>query len=134
MDMFQQAEDAHDRGPMNELRLRYKSIVLESLRIAVKGGVASEAYEDFMIDYLDDMVDSLSDEDFNYLLTHRKVPVRDIESDEEYGRIFTLGKRAVALIKTGNLTELEMTAIQGYCVALAELVREYQERGKGNVQ
>jgi hypothetical protein len=110
-------------------RQQYKDLILEATRIAVKGGVLSEAYEDFVIDHLDGMIDSLSNDDFDYLVKNERLPVRVIRTEE--GRTAVLEKLRVAqqLQKEPSLTDMDRNNLKGYTEALEALLRESEGHG-----
>jgi len=113
---------------MNEIREQYKAIVLEACRIAVKGGFMSVAYEDFVIDNIDAIVDSLTDAEFDYLLRHGKIPAREITNDEEYNRILGWNESAFSAIQKGNMETFEVERMQSYTGTIENLKNEYKSR------
>ncbi|SDJ76930.1 hypothetical protein [Paenibacillus naphthalenovorans] len=113
---------------MRDLREEYKAVVLQACRIAVKGGGMSNAYEEFIIENIDRLVDDLSDDDFAYLIMNGKVPVRYVGSEQEYDRIFESQKKAVELLEHNNLTEYERVKTETYNSILEALRCEYKAR------
>ncbi|WP_025681139.1 hypothetical protein [Paenibacillus massiliensis] len=104
-----------------EFRQQYKNLVLDAARIAVKSGLLSVAYEDFVIDYLDRIIDPLANEDFDYLITNGKIPVRGIKVETAV----ELLKAARDLIANQNITQVDRENLNVYKDCLAACVRDF---------
>lgn len=103
-----------------EYRQQYKNLILEATRIAVRGGLLSEAYEDFVIDYLDLIVDSLSNDDVDYLIGNGRIPAQAIKPDIA----LQLLNAARTLLESPTLTDMDRDNMKGYTEALEALLRE----------
>lgn len=103
-----------------EFRQQYKDLILDATRIAVRGGLLSEAYEDFVIDYLDLIIDPLSNDDFDYLAKNGRFPARAIPSDIA----LQLLSAARKLRKEPSLTDMDLSNLKGYTETLEALLRE----------
>lgn len=112
---------------MNDARTEYKAIILSMSRVATLGGGMSLALEDFIIDFVNEIVDSLSDDQFDYLLEHKKIPVSVIQGQEEYDRISNRIIQAAELLESGKLLESEYSTVMGYYDILTELIVESRE-------
>lgn len=110
---------------MNELRERYKELLLESARIAVRGGVMSLAFEDFLIDHIDELVDGLSDRNFNSLLSDGKQQVKPITNDDDYVRYcdcLTIARTAIS----NEMNIMERRMIENYIYQIEKITQEYE--------
>jgi len=113
---------------MNDPRTEYKTIMLRLARLATNGGAMSSVYEEFIIDNLDHMVDSLSDKSFAYLVSKGKVPVYTVETSEEYDDIFDRIAKASRLLESPDILESERIILQEYAQTLQELADEYKDK------
>lgn len=109
---------------MREEREEYKALILEAARIAVKGGVLSTAYEDFVIDYLDRIVDGLDDNDFMYLVENGKIPVRAFQTYEGHKAAKELLIAVKSLRQNPGITDMDKRNIEDYTAAIKALVAE----------
>ncbi|MEK5415861.1 hypothetical protein [Paenibacillus sp. FSL L8-0708] len=107
-----------------EYRQHYKTLILEATRIAVRAGLLSEAYEDFVIDYLDSIVDPLSNDDFDYLVKNERLPVRAISTPEAHTAVLEKLRVAQQLQKEPSLTDMDRSNLKGYTEALEALLRK----------
>ncbi|WP_438491047.1 hypothetical protein [Paenibacillus sp. IHBB 3054] len=107
-----------------EYRQQYKTLILEATRIAVKGGVFSEAYEDFVIDHLDGVIDPLSNNDFDYLVKSERLPVREIRTEEDFTAALEMLRAAQQLQEETSLTDMDRSNLKGYTEALEALLRD----------
>lgn len=110
---------------MNEHREKYKELMLEAARIAVRGGAMSIAFEDFLIDYIDEIVDSLNDGEFISLVQNGKQKIKRIVNDKEYVRYsdwITIAKET--LNKDVNI--MERRWLERYISALLENTTKYE--------
>lgn len=103
-----------------EYRQQYKTLILEAARIAVRGGLLSEAYEDFVIDYLDLIIDPLSNDDVDYLIKNGRIHAHAINPEIT----LQLLSAATALLKSPALTDMDRENLKGYTEALEALLRE----------
>ncbi|MCD9026026.1 hypothetical protein [Cohnella silvisoli] len=111
---------------MRELKQKYKALVLQACRFAVTGGAMSLAYEDFLIDNIDRMVDRLSEDQLAHLLRNGKVLVGEIDSNEAYDGIFESITAAETCLQSPNLTQLERESLNKYVKTLRELAEEFK--------
>lgn len=103
-----------------EYRQQYKDLILEATRIAVRGGLMSEAYEDFVIDYLDLIIDPLTNDDVDELIGNGKIPTHAIKPEI----VLELLQAAGTLLNTSVLTDMDRENLKGYTEALEALLRE----------
>lgn len=108
-----------------EYRQQYKTLILEAARIAVRGGLLSEAYEDFVIDYLDILIDPLSNDDVDYLIKNGRIPAHAIKPEI----VLQLLSAATALLKSPALTDMDLENLKGYTETLEALLRECEGHG-----
>ncbi|MEJ9164780.1 hypothetical protein P4I20_30225 [Paenibacillus graminis] len=107
-----------------EYRQQYKTLILDATRIAVRGGLCSVAYEDFVIDYLDSIIDPLSNDDFDYLAKNGRIPARAIRTEEDHAAALEKLKAAQQLQKEPSLTDMDRRNLKGYTETLEVLLRE----------
>ncbi|MNB67209.1 hypothetical protein D3C81_837500 [compost metagenome] len=102
-----------------EHRETYKALILDASRIAVRGGLLSAAYEDFVIDYLDKIVDELSDDDFDYLAEHGRIRAGAVNPDIAS----KLLSAARSLLMDKTLTAMDRDNLTAYMEVLEEQAR-----------
>ncbi|SDC69353.1 hypothetical protein SAMN02799630_01202 [Paenibacillus sp. UNCCL117] len=112
---------------MKELRDQYKNIVLDACRIAVKGGGMTAAFEDWIIDNIDRIIDDLSDDDFAHLVMNGTIPVREIETDVEFDR-FTDWQLMNESAAANSFNEAERAKMEQHRGILDALRTEYKAR------
>jgi hypothetical protein len=110
---------------MNEVRQQYKTLVLESCRIAVEGGVMSQAYEDYVIDHIDEIIDELTDSEFEHLVLHGEILLKDITNDEDYDRQFAWQERVESIVGK-DLMDSEREMFNKYRMLLENVRAEYK--------
>lgn len=114
---------------MKEIRAEYKSIILQASRFATQGGAMSLAMEDFIIDFVNEIVDNLTDDQFDYLLEHKTIPANAIQTQEEYDRVSSRLIHAAELLESEKLLSTEYTKVMEYYDILTVLRQEYKEDG-----
>ncbi|WP_010278864.1 hypothetical protein [Paenibacillus senegalensis] len=113
---------------MTDPKEEYKELIREAARIAAKGGVISTDFEDFLIDHLDEIVDNLSENQFDHLLRNGKIPVEDIKDDQEYDQTLKRAVKARKLLEAGSVTPFDFRRLRHYEEGLQELTETYKER------
>lgn len=108
-----------------DLREEYKDIILRMSRLAAEGDAGSQAYEDYLIDNLDEIIDRLPDKDFLYLVSERKMPVREIESEEDYQYHFWHRNLMAAQLEK-SLYVIERERLESGVKLLTQLLDEYK--------
>lgn len=111
---------------MKDEREAYKKLILQATGIAVKGKVLSSAYEDFVIDYLDTIIEALNDEDFTHLVKNGKIPVRAFHTYEGRKTATKLLVAIKSLLQKPGLTDMDIRNIEGYKAALEGTVAEFK--------
>ncbi|ASS64716.1 hypothetical protein [Paenibacillus sp. RUD330] len=110
----------------DDIREEYKAITIRMCRLAVKGGAASPVYEDYLIDHLDEIIDRLPDKDFDYLLFKKTMPVRDIESEQDYQYHFWHKNLMAELLRKAELLQSERESLEKSVEMLTKLLDDYR--------
>ncbi|CDN41677.1 hypothetical protein [Paenibacillus sp. P22] len=110
----------------DDIREEYKSITLRMSRLAVKGGQASQAYEDYLIDNLDAIIDNMADKDFEHLLLRKTMLVRDIESEEDYQYHFWHRNLQQLALDLGGLMDHEREQMERNVETLTRLLDDFK--------
>lgn len=111
---------------MNE-KESYKILIMDAVRIAVKGGVMNIAFEEFIIDYMDEIIDSLDEDEFHNLVMNGRLKLKRIMNDEEYVRYsewITIAEYTL----TQKLNEFESERLLHYIKTLREETTDYERR------
>lgn len=116
---------------MSDPRQGYKALALSAVRSSVESGLMSLAYEDFLIDNLDRMVDKLDGDQFLSVMQRGKVPVNEIGTDEQYDDVFESIQEAERCLGSSDLKPIEREALEKYVTTLRELADEFKEREWG---
>jgi uncharacterized membrane-anchored protein len=112
---------------MDEERDSYKTLIMDAARIAVKGGAMTIPFEDFIIDYMDELIDSLDDDEFYGLVMNEHVTLKRIVNDSEYVRY----SEWIAIAEntlTQEVNELEKERLMRYIETLKEETEDYERR------
>lgn len=125
---LQQAENVHyGSDVMDGEKDSYKELIMQAARIAVKGGVMTIAFEDFIIDYIDELIDSMSEDEFYLLVMNEHVTLKRIVNDAEYVRY----KEWISIAEhtlTQDVNMLETERLYRYIETLQEETQEYERR------
>lgn len=112
---------------MEEQKAEYKELIMQSARIAVKGGAMTIAFEDFIIDYIDELIDSMNEDEFYLLVMDEHVTLQRIMNDSEYVRYkewITIAEHTLTM----DVNMLEVEKLNRYIETLLEETKIYESR------